>query len=77
MARESWKSIAIALGNAMQNHSYCEDHAVGEPEASCPFCLDRATYNRYRRFAQRNGLTFRDPLRGVGSVRVSEIRRTT
>lgn len=72
---ESWRAIAIALGNAMANHRYCDDHASAEP--GCPFCADRAVYQRYRAFAEHNGLRFRDPLAGVESVsmQIHEVRR--
>lgn len=74
---ETWKAIAIALGNAMQNHAYCEDHEAEEPEASCPFCSDREVYNRYRTFAQKNGVMFPNPMRGATSMTLSDIRRST
>lgn len=76
MGSESWKSIAIALGNAMVNHQYCEDHPAANPEPSCPFCQDRAIYRRFRAFAEHHGVRFPDSLKGASSVPLSELRRT-
>lgn len=77
MSRESWKTIAIALGSAMESHRYCEDHPVAEPEPSCPFCSDRSLYLRYRAFALRNGLTFPDPFLNATAMKLSDVRRMT
>lgn len=77
MSRETWKTIAIALGNAMANHQYCEDHDASEPELNCPFCADRAVYVRFKAFAERNGTAFPDPLAGMESVSIYDLRSTT
>ena len=76
MGRESWKSIAMALGNAMVNHQYCDDHPAANPEPDCPFCQDRAVYRRFRAFAGNNGVSFPDPLKGASSLPLSELRGT-
>lgn len=75
MSRESWRSIAIALGNAMMNHQYCEDHSLDEPEPGCPFCADRAVYLRFKAFAERTGVTFPDPTAGMESISIYDLRR--
>ena len=74
MARETWKSIALALGKAMVNHQYCEDHSASRPEPGCPFCDDRATYLRFRAFAEKNGCQFPDPLAGAQSVSIYDLK---
>lgn len=74
MSRESWKRIAIALGDAMQNHSFCFEHDEEHPEPDCPFCGDRTVYARYRAFAEKNGGRFPDPLEGAESVSLFDLR---
>ncbi len=75
MSRETWRAIAIALGNAMENHRYCSDHGVSEPEPNCPFCSDRSLYLRYRAFAVKNGVTFPDPFLNATAISLSDLRR--
>jgi hypothetical protein len=72
---ESWKTIALALGNAMANHQYCDDQSLAEPEPDCPFCKDRAVYLCFKAFAEKHGATFRDPLAGMTSVSIYDLRR--
>lgn len=71
----SWKAIATALGNAMQTHAFCEDHPATNPEPECPFCEDRAVFARYRRFAEKHRMTFPDPLKGLESICIYDLRR--
>jgi hypothetical protein len=77
MSRETWRAVAMALGNAMRNHQYCEDHPASEPEPSCPFCADRAVYARFKAFAEKNGATFPDPMAGAESISIYDLRRPT
>lgn len=71
----SWRSIALALGDRMAHHQYCAEHPVDKSTPDCPFCHDRAVYRRFRRFAEKCGIVFSDPIPDGPSMTLPEIRR--
>lgn len=49
MSGADWHRIADDLAERMMHHAFCDDHALDNPEPSCPFCADRGAYLAYRR----------------------------
>ncbi len=43
----SWREIAGVLAERMQHHAFCLDHRAIEAKPDCPFCRDRAAYERW------------------------------
>lgn len=45
----SWRAVADALAERMENHAYCDTHPdPGANADKCPFCADRAAYRMWQ-----------------------------
>jgi hypothetical protein len=69
----TWKRIAMILGGQMEDHAFCEDHPVSEPEPQCPFCEDRAAYRLFVAKLKAEGVTRANPWSGLRNVPLSKI----
>jgi hypothetical protein len=76
MAKRSWKSIAMALGERMSCHAFCESHSLEEADPkNCPFCDDRAAYGRYLERLAQDGQRIVDPFEGGTMVPIQDLFR--
>lgn len=73
MPRISWRAIAEALAERVAAYADCEAHRENRPDPECPFCGDRAAYQRY---LDAGGRDFRPSPADGPSLSLAEIRQT-
>jgi hypothetical protein len=54
----SWREAALIVGRRLGTHAECEQHPRDQADpGNCPYCMDRAVYDAFVRWAGERPLT--------------------